>query len=166
MGSDQWLLVMSTQLIGFGMGGIAQRTLVTPASMIWPATLVQCALFNTLHSARYSGIAALAGVRREQFFAIAFLGILAYCKDYFQDLICVTGLYTSTAIFPLYLFSALSYFTWVCWIWPKSVIINQVFGARSGMGVGALTFDWLQVSLLASRMFLPHILPLHRIFLC
>lgn len=71
---------MSSQLIGFGMGGIAQRALVTPASMIWPATLVQCALFNTLHSAKYSGIAALAGVRRERFFALAFVGIVIYCE--------------------------------------------------------------------------------------
>jgi hypothetical protein len=63
---------MSTQLIGFSMGGIAQRTLVVPASMIWPTTLVQAALFNTLHSAKYSGIAALTGVRRERFFAVAF----------------------------------------------------------------------------------------------
>jgi hypothetical protein len=81
---------MSTQLIGFGMGGIAQRTLVTPASMVWPATLVQCALFNTLHSARYSGIAALAGVRRERFFVIAFLGALTWCEFYLRPPVRVT----------------------------------------------------------------------------
>jgi hypothetical protein len=31
--SDQWLLVMSTQLIGFSIGGIAKRFLVAPPSM-------------------------------------------------------------------------------------------------------------------------------------
>lgn len=30
---DQWLLVMSTQLIGFSIGGIARRFLVQPPSM-------------------------------------------------------------------------------------------------------------------------------------
>jgi hypothetical protein len=29
---------------------------------------------------------------------------------------------------PGYLFKALSYFTWVCWIAPKNVPINQLFG--------------------------------------
>ncbi|CAE6458373.1 unnamed protein product, partial [Rhizoctonia solani] len=42
----QWMVVMSTQLIGFSIGGIARRFLVAPPSMIWPANLVYCALFN------------------------------------------------------------------------------------------------------------------------
>ena len=33
MHTDSWLLVMSTQLIGFSMGGIARRFLVAPPSM-------------------------------------------------------------------------------------------------------------------------------------
>ena len=65
---DQWFVVMSTQMIGFSIGGIAKRFLVSPPSMsrpfrtspvslphshvpaVWPANLVYCALFNTLHS--------------------------------------------------------------------------------------------------------------------
>lgn len=31
--SDSWMLVMSTQLMGFSMGGIARRLLVAPPSM-------------------------------------------------------------------------------------------------------------------------------------
>ncbi|KAG6910625.1 hypothetical protein DXG01_009134 [Tephrocybe rancida] len=54
--SYQWFIVMSTQLIGFSIGGIARRFLVAPPSMIWPLNLVNCALFNTLHSTQYSGI--------------------------------------------------------------------------------------------------------------
>ncbi|KAF8263226.1 OPT oligopeptide transporter protein-domain-containing protein [Lactarius quietus] len=37
----QWLLVMSTQLIGFSFGGICKRFLVDPPSMIWPSNLHQ-----------------------------------------------------------------------------------------------------------------------------
>ena len=44
------MLVCSTQLIGFSMGGILRRFLVWPAAMIWPASLVNTALLNTLHS--------------------------------------------------------------------------------------------------------------------
>lgn len=43
----QWMVVMSTQLISFSIGGVARRFLVQPPSMIWPTNLVTCALFNT-----------------------------------------------------------------------------------------------------------------------
>ncbi|KAG8963485.1 hypothetical protein FRC03_002954 [Tulasnella sp. 419] len=46
----QLSLVISTQLIGFAFAGICRRFLVWPASMIWPATLVNAALFNTMHA--------------------------------------------------------------------------------------------------------------------
>ena len=71
---DQWFVVMSTQMIGFSIGGVAKRFLVSPPSMstswpvctaslchsyhvsriVWPANLVYCALFNTLHSQEVS----------------------------------------------------------------------------------------------------------------
>jgi hypothetical protein len=92
---DQWLLIMSTQLIGLSTGGIARRLLVAPPSMserdhligrdeilmefpVWPNTLVICALFNTLHSQRYLG-ADDTGPSRERFFAYAFLCAALWC---------------------------------------------------------------------------------------
>lgn len=85
---------MSTQLIGFSIGGIARRFLVQPPSMIWPANLVTCALFNTLHSTEYAGVGNRGGVSRERFFYIAFA--------------CSAVWY----LLPGYLFTALSYFSW------------------------------------------------------
>jgi hypothetical protein len=64
----QWMVVMSTQLIGFSICGLARRFLVAPPSMIWPANLVLCALFNTLHSQNYAGVGARGGLSRERFF--------------------------------------------------------------------------------------------------
>jgi hypothetical protein len=61
----QWLIVMSTQLIGFSIGGIMRRFLVSPPSMIWPSNLVLCALFNTLHSQEYAGVGNRGGMSRE-----------------------------------------------------------------------------------------------------
>ena len=95
---------MSTQLIGFSIGGIARRFLVQPPSMIWPANLVNCALFNTLHQQQYSGVGNRGGISRERFFLYAFLGSASW---YF---------------FPGYLFQALSVFSWVCWIAPDNVV--------------------------------------------
>ncbi|PFH48073.1 hypothetical protein AMATHDRAFT_6159 [Amanita thiersii Skay4041] len=133
----QWMLVMSTQLIGFSIGGIARRFLVAPASMIWPNTLVSCALFNTLHSQNYAGVGQHEGISRERYFTYAFVAAVLWY------------------IFPGYLFEALSVFTWVCWIAPTNVKINQIFGYRSGLGFSVLTFDWNQIAFIGSPLATP-----------
>ena len=43
---------------------------------------------------------------------------------------------------PSYLFTALSTFSWVCWIAPNNVKVNQIFGITHGLGMGLMTFDW------------------------
>jgi hypothetical protein len=40
----------------------------------------------------------------------------------------------------------LSYFSWVCWIAPDNIVVNQMFGYVSGMGMSMVTFDWAQIS--------------------
>ncbi|TDL22303.1 small oligopeptide transporter [Rickenella mellea] len=133
----QWMVVMSTQLIGFSIGGIARRFLVQPPSMIWPANLVNCALFNTLHHQQYSGIGSRGGMSREKFFFLAFAGSTVW---YF---------------FPGYIFQALSYFDWVCWIVPNNVKINQLFGYSTGLGMSLITFDWSQITYIGSPLATP-----------
>jgi OPT family small oligopeptide transporter len=133
----QWMLVISTQLIGFSLGGILRRFLVDPPSMIWPVNLVQCALFNTLHSTQYKGVGNHRGMSREKFFLIALTGSALW---YFV---------------PGYLFTGLSYFSWVCWIAPENVPVNQMFGYVSGMGMSLLTFDWAQISYIGSPLVSP-----------
>ncbi|PIL27253.1 transporter [Ganoderma sinense ZZ0214-1] len=133
----QWMLVMSTQLIGFSVGGLARRLLVAPASMIWPNTLVVCALFNTLHSQSYAGIGRHDGLSRERFFAYAFVSAAVWY------------------IVPGYLFQALSVFTWVCWLAPNNVKVNAVFGYHSGMGFSLLSFDWNQIAFIGSPLATP-----------
>jgi OPT family small oligopeptide transporter len=135
--SYQWLIVMSTQLIGFSIGGIARRFLVQPASMIWPANLVNCALFNTLHSQVYSGMGNRGGISRERFFLYGFLGS---CTWYW---------------FPGYIFQALSVFNWVCWIAPDNIPVNQMFGYAHGMGMSLITFDWAQIAYIGSPLATP-----------
>jgi OPT oligopeptide transporter protein len=74
------MLVMSTQLIGFSIGGICKRFLVAPPSMIWPANLVTAALFNTLHAQETSGTQARAGISRERFFFFVFVAYFFYSQ--------------------------------------------------------------------------------------
>ena len=44
------VLILATQLTGFGLAGMCKRMLVYPASMIWPQNLIVCTLLNTLHA--------------------------------------------------------------------------------------------------------------------
>jgi OPT family oligopeptide transporter len=56
---DYWfqlLLVLATQLTGFGLAGLCRRFLVRPASMVWPQNLAVCALLNTLHGKDDAGM--------------------------------------------------------------------------------------------------------------
>ncbi|KAA1478168.1 OPT oligopeptide transporter [Dentipellis sp. KUC8613] len=126
--SYQWLLVMSTQLIGFSIGGVCKRFLVSPPSMIWPTNLVTSALFNTLHARVTAGSELRGGLSRERFFLYVFIGY--WCWNWI----------------PGYLFTALSVFSWVTWIRPDNVKLNQLFGYSHGLAMGLITFDWGQVT--------------------
>ncbi|KAJ7579282.1 small oligopeptide transporter [Mycena floridula] len=135
--SFQWMFVMSTQLIGFSLCGITKRFLISPPSMIWPNTLVSCALFNTLHSQNYQGVGHVTGISREKYFFYVFAGATLW---YFV---------------PGYLFQALSMFSWACWIAPHNMRVNQLFGYRSGLGFSMITFDWNQITYIGSPLVTP-----------
>lgn len=131
----QLSLVISTQMIGFSLAGVCRRFLVWPSSMIWPSTLVNTALFNTLHSSY--GRSEVGYISRERFFFLSFLGSFLW---YFL---------------PGYLFTALSVFNWVCWIWPDSAVVNSLFGYTHGLGMGFLTFDWSMIAFTGSPLVTP-----------
>jgi hypothetical protein len=40
----------------------------------------------------------------------------------------------------------------VCWGAPRNVIVNQLFGTTTGLGMGILTFDWTQIAWLGSPL--------------
>lgn len=77
------------------------------------------------------------GVTRERFFLIAFMCSFIW---YF---------------FPGYLFTALSVFSWVTWIFPRNKTVNQLFGYSSGLGMSLITFDWGQIAYIGSPLATP-----------
>ncbi|GLT30345.1 hypothetical protein SLA2020_051490 [Shorea laevis] len=85
-----WMLVMSTQLLGYGLAGIMRKFVVEPAHMWWPDSLVQVSFFRALHEKDNSRKS------REQFFFIA----LACSFTWF--------------VFPGYFFGILTSISWVC----------------------------------------------------
>ncbi|KAF8559373.1 OPT oligopeptide transporter [Imleria badia] len=129
------LLVLSTQMIGFSMAGLLRRFLVYPSSMIWPGALVNSALFNTLH--RTFGKPDPRHISREKFFTIIVACSFAW---YFV---------------PGFLWTGLSVFNWACWIAPNNVVVNNLFGTSTGLGMGLLTFDWSMVAYFSNPLVSP-----------
>jgi hypothetical protein len=77
------------------------------------SNLVLCALFNTLHSAAYTGAGAGHGMRRERLFALAFVGAGIWGASALVRTQCGVVLTAEVlALFPSYLFSALRCAGW------------------------------------------------------
>ncbi|CAL5199612.1 unnamed protein product [Lathyrus oleraceus] len=117
-------IVISTQLIGYGWAGILRRYLVDPIEMWWPANLAQVSLFRALHEKDEKS----KGLTRMQFFLIAMGVSFVYYA------------------LPGYLFTVLTFFSWVCYVWPNNITAQQVGSGYHGLGVGAFTFDWAGIS--------------------
>ncbi|XP_075492731.1 oligopeptide transporter 4-like [Primulina tabacum] len=127
-----WLLILTTQVLGYGWAGLLRKYVVDPAHMWWPSTLVQVSLFRALHEKDEERMS------RAKFFLIV--------------LICSFSWY----VVPGYLFPTLSTISWICWIFSKSVTAQQIGSGMRGLGLGAVTLDWTVV---ASFLFSPLISP-------
>ncbi|CAL5410326.1 unnamed protein product [Camellia sinensis] len=118
------IIVLTTQVLGYGWAGILRRYLVDPVEMWWPSNLAQVSLFRALHEKEQKR----KGITRMQFFLVFFTASFAY--------------YT----FPGYLFPILTFFSWVCWAWPRSITAQQIGSGYRGIGIGAFTLDWAGIS--------------------
>lgn len=65
---------------------------------------------------------------RNQFFLIAFICSFAYY------------------VFPGYIFPMLSSISWLCWLFPSSVLAQQLGSGLKGLGIGAVGLDWSSIS--------------------
>ncbi|CAA7022739.1 unnamed protein product [Microthlaspi erraticum] len=127
-----WILVITTQILGYGWAGIMRKFVVDPAQMWWPTSVLQVSLFRALHEKDK------ARMSRGKFFVIAF--------------VCSFAWY----IFPAYLFLTLSSISWVCWAFPKSITAQQIGSGMSGLGVGSFALDW---SVIAAYLGSPLVTP-------
>lgn len=131
------LLALSSQLCALGLAGVTRKFLVRPASMIWPQVLVYCTVFNTLHAGDDDVQSGKATISRFRYFVYLAAGAFVWW------------------FFPGWIFTALSSFSWVCWIWPESFAVNTLFGTATGLGMGFLTFDWQLIAYNVSPLVSP-----------
>ncbi|KAM3562279.1 hypothetical protein ARSEF4850_002848 [Beauveria asiatica] len=132
----QLFLTISTQVLGYGFAGMARRFLVRPSGMIWPGTLMSAAMFSTLHRQENKPANGWT-ISRWNFFYIVWIGAFVF---YFL---------------PGLLMPALSYFSVITWFAPKSVVIANLFGVTSGLGLFPMTFDWAQITYVGSPLLVP-----------
>lgn len=103
---------------------------------IWPSTLANAALFETLHS----GANPLADgwkVSRYRFFLYVFIG--GFCWYWL----------------PGFLFTGLSTFAFLCWAAPDNKVVNNLFGMTTSLGYLPTTFDWGQIAYNGSPLVVP-----------
>ncbi|KAH8434254.1 uncharacterized protein LDX57_011892 [Aspergillus melleus] len=132
------LITMGTFLTGFCLAGLFRSVVVNPPELIWPGVLGTTSLATTLHHiGRGDQFTSTWKISRYAFFSIVFC--ISFCWYWFPD----------------FIFPALSYFTFPCWINPKSKVVNQLFGMKTGMGLLPLTFDWSQISYVGSPLLIP-----------
>ncbi|KAJ8772907.1 hypothetical protein K2173_028084 [Erythroxylum novogranatense] len=132
-----WLLIITTQVLGYGWSGLLRKYVVEPADMWWPSTLVQVSLFRTMHETEDNGKEEHE-ISREKFFMIA--------------LLCSFLWY----MVPGYFFQTLQSMAVLCWVFPKSVTAQQLGSGLKGLGIGTFTLDW---STVASYLFSPLLSP-------
>src|SRR4051794_36387717 len=100
------------------MAGVLRPYLVYPAAMVWPANLVNIAMFRSFHVPEPG-----KGMTRLKWFMI--VGIIGFIWYWV----------------PGYFATILSIFSWACWIAPNNIVLNQLTGGNSGLSMLAMTFD-------------------------
>lgn len=94
----------------FGLAGLARRWLVYPAALIWPSSLASTVLFRALHEPEKRASANGWTLTRYRFFT--YFTVFGFILFWLPD----------------YLFTSLSTFAFITWIFPHNQKVNTIFG--------------------------------------
>ncbi|KAI7904553.1 OPT family small oligopeptide transporter [Cokeromyces recurvatus] len=117
------LLLLATQMVGYGIAGQLRYFLVYPSNMIWPTSLPTVSLLRTLNTTN--------SFRQTRIFFIVFAATFVY------------------EFIPQYIMPFLGGISILCIIKTNSVWIQRLFGGLSvneGLGILQLSFDWNYLS--------------------
>ncbi|KAJ1561110.1 hypothetical protein HK405_004891 [Cladochytrium tenue] len=116
------LLILSSQLIGYGIAGVFRNLLVYPTHSYYPSSLSNVSLFNTLHHSKHFTNDML------RFFGIVF--VIIFFWEWIPEFVAPT--LVGISIF--------------CLAKRDSVLFMYLFGGTNnneGMGMFSICFDWL-----------------------
>jgi OPT family oligopeptide transporter len=126
------LLLLSSQLLGYGMAGVLRKSLVYPTKMLWPSILPLNSLIETLHRDK------------------------SEMKKKFNLFWIVFGIVAVWELFPQYIMPVLTGVSFFCLANRKSLMFTNIFGGASGnegLGLMSLSFDWQYIT--TSSLYLP-----------
>ncbi|KUI63191.1 Sexual differentiation process protein isp4 [Cytospora mali] len=126
----QVLLILSTQAMGFGLAGVMRRFLVWPAAMVWPATLIFTTVMNTLHDHSPADPSLTNGWRIGRYKFFLLVAGCTFCYEWIPQVMA----------------QFLQIFTFATWIAPNNVLVNQLLGGQTGIGLIPISFDWATIS--------------------
>ncbi|KAI3915466.1 hypothetical protein MKW92_023548, partial [Papaver armeniacum] len=120
-----FLLVQTSQMIGYGFAGIFMNFLVESPYMWWPYSVLNVSFYRMLHEVEQRPKRQLT---RLQFFILASVASFSY------------------HIIPNYFFPSIAALSIVCWIWKDSVTAQQIGSGLHGLGVGSFSLDWSTIT--------------------
>lgn len=134
----QFVFMLVTQMMGFGMAGILKRVAVYPVKAMWPSLLPTLAVNKALLAPNRKESINGWKISRYTFFMIVFVGSFLYFWV------------------PNYLMNFLQTFNWMTWIAPNNADLAIVTGSVNGLGFNPIpTFDWNQATASLTPITLP-----------
>lgn len=127
-------LVISSQLLGYGIAGLLRHTLVHPTKMLWPINLPVNTLLETLHRDKRET------KHRLKIFYIVFAVLFVW------------------EVFPEYIFTVLTGVSVFCLARQDSLVFTNLFGGsqgNEGLGMFSVSFDWQYIAGLGSPLWYP-----------
>ncbi|KAJ5570081.1 uncharacterized protein N7459_009511 [Penicillium hispanicum] len=127
-------LLFSSQMLGYGLGGLMRKTLVYPKNMLWPQNIPVNNMLETLHRPR--------SATRKQ------LKVFGW----------VFGAIFLWEIVPEWIMPILTGVSIFCLANQKSAVFTNVFGGASGnegLGLFSICFDWEYISGGTSPLYFP-----------
>ncbi|TAQ84499.1 hypothetical protein B7494_g7178 [Chlorociboria aeruginascens] len=127
-------VVITSQLLGFGLAGLFREVLVYPTHMLWPMNLPITSLLESLH-----GDKTVAKQRLKLFYVIFFIFLV-------------------WELFPEYIFPVLEGVSIFCLAHQDSLVFTNLFGGASGnegIGLLSVSFDWNYIAPFGSPLWLP-----------
>ncbi|KAL1386863.1 OPT oligopeptide transporter protein-domain-containing protein [Phyllosticta capitalensis] len=127
-------LVISSQLLGYGIAGLMREVLVQPTKMLWPINIPVNSVFEALHRDRSETW------KRLRVFLIVFFVMFFY------------------EIIPEWMFPLLQGISIFCLANQNSLVFTNLFGGsqgNEGLGFLSVSFDWQYIASLGSPLWVP-----------